>query len=152
MPRRRWVSLALILALVAAGAGYHMAQGDTGPVLRTVTVGNTPLLVAVDERTNRAFVTNSADQSQTSREAPMSFPMPLLPPVPSPNVSSQSTPSSKLVVSSAGRMKDSKCFPSRLAVKVRIWHARPPVMVKCERGYACRQRYGSRWARRNRRA
>jgi YVTN family beta-propeller protein len=67
MPRRRRVqAIALLLVLLGAGGVYRLAHGDgPNPVLRTVTVGVTPGMVAVDTATNRVFVQNYDDQSVT---------------------------------------------------------------------------------------
>jgi YVTN family beta-propeller protein len=67
--RRPWkLGCSLLLAVVVVLV-VVLRRPATGPVLRTVTVGYMPGMVAVDERTNHAFVTNSADHTVTMLDA-----------------------------------------------------------------------------------
>ncbi len=71
MWRSRWVRLiVLLLVLLGGGGGYWLAQREgPSPVLRTVTVGDLPAMLAVDARTNRAFVTYSIDPTVSVLDA-----------------------------------------------------------------------------------
>src|SRR5437764_14634142 len=62
-PRRR-LSIGLLLLVLAAVTGALAAHlGDVSPVVGTVSVGSTPVSLAVDARTGRAFVVNNGDGS-----------------------------------------------------------------------------------------
>lgn len=70
-PLRRLRVLAAGVVLVAVGLTSIAAlrHTDAGPVLGTVTVGQIPGWVAVDARTNRAFVSNVADHTVSVLDA-----------------------------------------------------------------------------------
>lgn len=55
--------MALLLAVLAGVVAIHVSAA--GPVIGTVTVGATPLGIAVDARAGRAFVVNNGDDSIT---------------------------------------------------------------------------------------
>jgi hypothetical protein len=59
----------LLLVLAVLVPVVVVGRRHSGPVLRTVTVGFRPGMVAVDARTNRAFVTNSTDHTVSALDA-----------------------------------------------------------------------------------
>jgi len=63
MSRRRPFMIVPLLALLVSGgiAAAMVSRMDTGPVLRTVTVGKEPIWVTLDQRRGRAFVFNTLD-------------------------------------------------------------------------------------------
>jgi YVTN family beta-propeller protein len=67
MRRALWLSVGLVLAALT---GVVVApHGATDPVIRTVSVGQIPGMVAVDAHTNRAFVLNSRDNTVSVLDA-----------------------------------------------------------------------------------
>src|SRR5579864_3416669 len=63
---RRRVTVGLVVLLLAAlGGAAAVNPFAASPVIATVTVGATPLAIAVDTRTGRAFVVNNGDDSVT---------------------------------------------------------------------------------------
>ena len=67
MRRALWLSVGLVLAALT---GVVVApHGATDPVIRTVSVGQIPGMVAVDAHTHRAFVLNSRDNTVSVLDA-----------------------------------------------------------------------------------
>src|SRR2546421_3319892 len=60
----RWFSIGLLLVVLVVLTGVVAAHlTDVSPVVGTVPVGATPVSLAVDARTGRAFVVNNGDNS-----------------------------------------------------------------------------------------
>jgi YVTN family beta-propeller protein len=60
----RWFSIGLLLVVLVVLTGVVAAHlTDVSPVVSTVPVGSTPVSLAVDARTGRAFVVNNGDNS-----------------------------------------------------------------------------------------
>ncbi len=69
MRLRRVLGAGVLLVVAVLAPVVILRHTDTGPVLRTVTVGKVPGMVAVDARTYHAFVTNSADHTVSMLDA-----------------------------------------------------------------------------------
>src|SRR5437763_17105889 len=60
----RWFRIGLLLVVLVVLTGVVAAHlTDVSPVVGTVSVGSTPVSLAVDARTGRAFVVNNGDNS-----------------------------------------------------------------------------------------
>lgn len=62
-PRRRLVTAVPALVVIVGALVLARARADAGPVVRTVALGSTPSLLAVDAPAHRLFIANSGDST-----------------------------------------------------------------------------------------